>query len=155
MRQATRHQPGREIGAAAPKVVLDTNVVLDWLVFRDARTAGLAVALASGRLPWLACPRMREEVHRVLGYPALERWRVDPARVLASFDHHATPCGEPPRLAQPALICSDHDDQVFLDLAVAHQARWLLTHDRALLKLARAARRHGVEITRPTDWVAP
>ena len=35
--------------------VLDTNVVLDWLVFRNPRTAPVARALESGAMRWLSC----------------------------------------------------------------------------------------------------
>jgi predicted nucleic acid-binding protein len=38
---------------------------------------------------------------------------------------------------------------VFIDLALAHRARWLLTRDKALLSLARPARVLGVEILKP------
>jgi putative PIN family toxin of toxin-antitoxin system len=136
-------------------VVLDTNVVLDWLVFRDPRATRLVAALECGLLCWLGCARMRDELRLTLAYPALARWQPDPVRVLAAYDRHATVCPEPPRLASRALTCRDPDDQVFLDLAVAGNARWLVTHDRALLSLSRAARLHGVVLTRPADWLPP
>jgi predicted nucleic acid-binding protein len=52
----------------------------------------------------------------------------------------------------PGLRCSDPDDQVFIDLAAEAGARWLLTHDRALLRLARRARALGVQIAQPQSW---
>jgi predicted nucleic acid-binding protein len=50
---------------------------------------------------------------------------------------------------EPRLRCRDADDQVFIDLALVHRARWLLTRDKALLALARRARPLGTEILRP------
>lgn len=50
------------------------------------------------------------------------------------------------------LRCSDADDQIFVDLALAQGARWLITHDRALLKLARRAGGRGLAIVTPTCW---
>ena len=52
------------------------------------------------------------------------------------------------------LQCRDPDDQMFIDLALAQRARWLLTRDRALLALARPAAAYGLEIAAPRRIVA-
>ncbi|MCW5609119.1 MAG: PIN domain-containing protein [Rubrivivax sp.] len=135
-----------------PLAVLDTNTVLDWLLFRDPGAQALAEALASGALDWVACPAMRTELAQVLSRPALARWRPDAGQLLAAFDRHALLHADPPRLPAPALQPSDPDDQVFVDLALACGARWLLSKDRALLKLAGRARLRGLAILRPADW---
>jgi len=43
---------------------------------------------------------------------------------------------------------------MFIDLAIASRARWLVTRDRAVLKLAKRMRASGVEVLAPPDWVA-
>lgn len=131
-------------------MVLDTNVVLDWLVFNDPGVSTLAAAVEAGRLRWLACPRMRDELARTLAYPALAAWSPDSERTLASFDRWVQPCATPP--AAPGLVCRDADDQVFVDLALAGRAQWLITRDRALLDLAKAAARRGLVIVKPAGW---
>lgn len=136
---------------APATAVLDTNVLLDWLVFRDPGVATLAAALQGRQLRWLACGRMRQELERLLVHRRLTRWAPEPGAALAAFDTLAELQPEPPPAA-PGLHCSDADDQVFVDLAFAHGARWLLTHDRALLKLARRAARHGLVIAPPLRW---
>jgi putative PIN family toxin of toxin-antitoxin system len=138
--------------APPPAAVLDTNVVLDWLVFDDARVAALAAAVESGGLRWLAAPPMRTELAHMLGHASLARWSPNAERVLTTFDRHALACEPPP---PSRLVCSDADDQVFIDLAVAQRAAWLITHDRALLKLARRARLRGVSVVTPYGWRAP
>ncbi|MBU6259889.1 MAG: PIN domain-containing protein [Burkholderiales bacterium] len=137
-------------GAAA--LVLDTNSVLDWLVFRDPSMRAAADAVESGRLRWIACPRMRDELARALTYASLSRWKPDSEHVLSKFDQHAEQRTTPPTL--PGLRCHDADDQVFIDLAVAAGARWLITRDQALLKLARRAAPLGVIVLRPADFAA-
>jgi putative PIN family toxin of toxin-antitoxin system len=132
------------------RVVLDTNVLLDWLVFAEPKVAGIASGVTSGQVRWLACPSMRVEFERTLGYGKLARWQPDRELALAAFDRHAELVAQPATL--PYLRCTDPDDQVFLDLAVATDAGLLLTHDRALLRLARGAARLGVKILRPRDW---
>ena len=139
--------------AVPPRIGLDTNVVLDWLVFRNPAVLPLVAAVEQGRVQWIACASMRSELARALGYDNLARWTPDRKQALATFDAHALVLPEPANL--PALRCSDPDDQVFLDLAAGAGARWLLTHDRALLRLARRARGLGLRIVQPRLWAVP
>lgn len=142
------------IGASVglrPSVVLDTNAVLDWLVFADPCMATWAGLIEAGQLRWLGCSAMREELARTLGYAALANRRPDPDHVLARFDRWVVMCSAPPRVGQPALWCSDPDDQVFIDLAMAHKTMWLVSHDRALLRLARRCRVEGLRIVKPSE----
>ena len=140
---------------AAPAVVLDTNAVLDWLLFHDPGMGALQTAIGAGAVRWLASPRMREELLRTLHYPALAKWQPDRARALAVFDRWAATCPEPAPTRIGPFVCRDPDDQVFIDLALAQSARWLVTHDRALHQLARRAALAEVRILRPKEWSGP
>lgn len=135
-------------------VVLDTNAVLDWLVFRDPGMRIWAQAIEQARLQWLACASMRDELQRTLANAQLARWQPYPAQVLATFDRWSWACGLPAGTLLPGLRCTDPDDQVFLDLALAEGACWLVTHDRALLRMAGAARRRGLLVLRPDAGAA-
>jgi predicted nucleic acid-binding protein len=142
-----------KLPASAPapaRIVLDTNVVLDWMVFADPRSDLLVRWLLAGRLQWSATAAMRAELADVLPRPTLRRWQPDVDRVLADFDRLAVLEAAAP--AAPELPCKDPDDQMFIDLAVAVRARWLFSCDRAVLDLAGRARRWGVEIIRPAEW---
>jgi putative PIN family toxin of toxin-antitoxin system len=116
-------------------LVLDTNVVLDLLVFRHAAARPLSEGLREGRLHWLATAPMREELARVLAYPKLAArvafHRDDAQEVLRDFDAHA-------RLVDVAdkapVTCGDPDDQKFIDLAVAHRCL-LLSKDFEVLRM--------------------
>ena len=129
-------------------VVLDTNVVLDWLLFDDPRIADLAGRIKRAELRWVACPAIRREFAHMLGHASLARWPADREQALAVFDLHATLLPDPPPAGARGLRCADVDDQVFLDLALAHEAQ-LFTRDRALLKLARRSRLRGLSISTP------
>jgi predicted nucleic acid-binding protein len=132
-----------------PAAVLDTNAALDWLLFDDPACTALGDAIVSGRLRWLACPRMRDELADVLARGlAAQRGRAADG-VLAAFDRHAHLTDPPP--AAP-WRCSDPDDQVFIDLACASGARWLISRDRALLRLARRAEALGLRVVPPARW---
>lgn len=134
------------------RLVLDTNVVFDCWIFRDPRCAGLAAALDSGRAVWLASAAMRDELVHTLARGQLHpRWAVEGA--VAAWDRLARLQPEPP---PTRLLCSDFDDQKFVDLAVrVGTGCWLLTRDRALLKLRRRAAAHGVTVALPEHWPAP
>jgi putative PIN family toxin of toxin-antitoxin system len=134
-----------------PSVVLDTNVCLDWLLFGNAGVAALVDAIASGHLRWLATAAMRDELAHMLGHSRLAHWPNPREQALASFDTYAELCP----VATPCLLrCTDPDDQMFIDLAVAESVDWLLTRDRALLKLARRARPSGLSVLTPAAWCA-
>jgi uncharacterized protein len=134
-----------------PGLVLDTNAVLDWLVFGDPGMTEVAAAIRSRDVRWLVCSRMRDELMRALAYPSLAKWRPDAGKVLALFDQH-TYLSAQPVTAPTTPRCTDSDDQVFIDLALATRAAWLVTHDRALLKLTKRAQTLGLAIVRPAAW---
>lgn len=118
-------------------VVLDTNVVLDLLLFADPSTEALRLALEAGRCNWLSTGAMREELVRVLAYPALAAPMAArglfAAGMLSRYDRMSMLL---PAAPAAAVRCSDRDDQGFIDLAVAHRAT-LLSKDKAVLRLRR------------------
>lgn len=136
-------------------IVLDTNVVLDWLVFANPAVLPLAQAIESGRFRWLANAAMRAELAHVVNYPAFTVWRLDQSRLWATWDRLAHLPAAVPALTGEALRlrCTDPDDQKFVDLALA-SSQWLISRDRAVLKLARRATRLGVKVVTPEQWSA-
>ena len=136
--------------SSRPAIVIDTQVVMVWLVFNDARVQALAAALTAGRLRWLVAPAMRDEIRHVLGRGVAARYSPDLALIEAQFDAHSEviDAAEP----SPRLVCRDPDDQKFIDLALARGARWLVSRDKALLTLAKRARLRGLAILKPELW---
>jgi predicted nucleic acid-binding protein len=132
------------------QLVLDTNIVLDVLVFGDPASAPVAAGLRTGGLHWLATAEMREELLRVLAYPKLaprvQHHRGDATAVLADFDRHARLVEAPPKAG---LTCGDPDDQKFIDLAVAHRCT-LLSKDYEVLRMKK--RLAQLQVTASTTW---
>lgn len=126
--------------------VVDTNIVLDLWVFDDARVQALRDALTRPGARWLATRAMRDELARVLTYPRLVRRQPlapEAAQtVLDAYDAAVTWCEPAPRAR---FVCTDADDQRFVDLAVAHQAM-LISKDRAVLRLSRRLATVGVQV---------
>lgn len=119
------------------RLVLDTNIVLDLFVFRDAAVRELHDAIMGGSVEWLATAAMREELACVLAYDNIAARaaaaQLCAAQVLGAFDLHATLVECP---ARSAITCRDADDQKFVDLAAAHGAT-LLSKDAQVLALRR------------------
>jgi putative PIN family toxin of toxin-antitoxin system len=137
----------------AGRVVLDTNTVLDWLLFGEPLAVAVGTAIAEGQLRWLATPRIVAELRSVLVRPLAARWESTREHVLTiDVAPLITMCAEPAPAAADHLICRDRNDQVFIDLALAHSPTTLLTRDRALLALRRRAAARGVVITTASAW---
>lgn len=142
-----------------PLWVLDTNVVLDWLLFGDAAMQAPGELLLAGKACWIATAAMRDEALEVATRPVFRKRGSAPDlrhRVAAGFARHAQLQTDAPRMDAIAqgLRCSDADDQMFIDLALHHAAQMLLTRDQALLALASAASARGLRILRPKDFAA-
>lgn len=134
------------------RLVLDTNIVLDWLYFADPRCAALAQAVESGEARWLACAAMRDELAHVLARGVRIQRPGDSAAVWAGWQRWCEvvePVGHP---VPPSLRCTDPDDQKFIDFALHTGAAVLLSRDRAVLKLARRAALHGLRIETAASW---
>ncbi|NML13729.1 PIN domain-containing protein [Azohydromonas caseinilytica] len=139
--------------AAAPGVVLDSNAVLDWLLFGDATMHRLGKAIADGQCRWIVTPALRGELEHVLARGLRSRPQADAAPLWRAWERLACSVEHPAETAPPpGLRCSDGDDQKFLDVALARRARWLVSRDRALLKLRRKARERGLLILPPAQW---
>jgi putative PIN family toxin of toxin-antitoxin system len=137
-----------------PVVVLDTNVVLDWLLFSEPSCRALALQLETGQFAWHTSAPMRVELLSVLLRPQFLAWKPNCEYILSAFDRWAIVAPiDFPAPGPSAPRCRDAHDQKFIDLAYARSARWLFSRDRALLDLAKPARARGLEILTPAHWL--
>ena len=142
---------------AVDRVVIDTNVLLALGIFTDPVVAPLRTALARGALQAVRSAATDAEWREVLARPGL--FAVPPERQAALIADWEATALLVPVTATVHLRCRDPLDQKFLELAVAAQARWLVTRDKALLKLRRKARTLGLDIVTPelfaAGWLPP
>lgn len=138
------------------RIVIDTNVCLDLFVFRDPRWATLLAALKDGSAKAVTRHDCRTEWMIVLGYAHLPLDDASRPRAQAEFDElieTLPPESLPPRADIPLPLCKDPDDQKFLELSRDAGALFLITKDKALLKLARRIARAGLfSIIPPDKW---
>lgn len=155
---ATQHEGVEKPAAPASlRLVLDTNAVLDWLLFRDKGFGPISAVIESGAARVFASEACLEELRRVLRYPEFGLEESRQAELLQRYRQCVCVVDvvENPMPADDAdsstLIprCKDPDDQKFLELA-ARQAAVLVTRDKLLLQLSRRAEKGGrFRILRP------
>jgi putative PIN family toxin of toxin-antitoxin system len=124
----------------ALRLVLDTNVWLDWLVFDDPSILPLKAAVDAGGAEIFMASACKEELTRVLAFP-LRRATLDAgvqAECLEECRRIVRWLNASTRIDAARLpVCRDPDDQKFLELANDCSADFLVTRDRALLVLER------------------
>ena len=134
-------------------LVLDTNVVLDWLVFRHPSLIDVSDALKANRISVLSHDAMRDELRRVLNYPALKLDACRQQEIYLCYQSLSRDAVMPDGFSAQNLQlpenfpnCRDPDDQLFLAVALHAHADALVTRDRQLLALRKKARKFGVAI---------
>lgn len=129
------------------RIVLDTNILLDILVFEDASIIGLKEDIQSGLLIAWTRDEILEEFREVIARatfalePDHQERLVQQARELHQIDNTSI-------LTPAPFRCSDPDDQVFLDLALKLTPCLLISKDKEVLKLNSQARQYGVLISK-------
>lgn len=136
---------------AVKKLVLDTNIWLDWLVFEDTGIAHIRQLQEAGHVQILmdeACDAEFAEVitrkfqKKTLDARAQAEALAHCRRLSTRVQMDLSP---PERGRLPR--CKDPDDQKFLELAFAAGANVLITKDRALLDLYRRKAPPGRTLT--------
>ena len=122
------------------RLVLDTNIWLDVLVFRDPGIAAICEAHAASRVEILADADGEAELIGALAYD-FGKHTLDAARQaarVAEFRQMSVHAKSKTHGGTATLpLCRDPDDQKFLETALAVHADILITKDKALLELDR------------------
>jgi len=117
------------------RLVLDTNVWLDWLVFADPRIQALQAMVAFREAEIVINADCEAELLRVLGYP-LQKWTLDAGQQISCIERcRAVVCKVETPCTSTLPLCADRDDQKFLELSAGACAHYLLSRDQALLAL--------------------
>ena len=144
------------------RLVLDTNVWLDWLVFADPDIAAIREGVAARRIEIVIDAPCEAELVRVLEYRFGRRTLDDSMKLSCLVECHRlarrteAALSELRRMQLPR--CRDPDDQKFVELALAANADHLITRDRALLEMSHrcdpSRRAPALAITTPKQFPA-
>jgi putative PIN family toxin of toxin-antitoxin system len=133
----------------APRIVLDTNVVLSALVFAHGRLAAVRNGWHKGVCIPLVSRATAAELVRALAYPKFKLTSEEQRELLADYLPYCTTVRMPAKPPKTPA-CRDPADVPFLQLALAGKAEHLVTGDRDLLALAN---RFSCAIMKPEAWL--
>ena len=139
---------------------LDTNIVLDWLVFHAPYTEQLQDAVIRQRVTIVTHEPAIDELRRVVTYPQCKLAEEAQREVLARYERLSHKVDMPAEFTRENLLlpagfprCRDGDDQHFLALAYHASADGLVSKDKLLLKLRKKAARFGVALLTPQEFI--
>jgi len=143
------------------RLVLDTNIVLDWLLFNDTSLDPLRRQPADQRAIILTHEFAITELERVLTYPIFKLTADRQQTLLQRYRDQTQFVAMPEGFSARQLLlpegfphCRDADDQPFLALCLHARADALVTKDKALLKLRKRARKYGVTLLDPPAFAS-
>jgi len=135
-----------------PRLVLDTNVILDLLVFKDPSTEPIRLLLDAKQVDAVRTPASMAELIDVIGRPTFKLNREDQATIVRAWETSSRLLED--MAIEPApFTCRDPDDQVFIDMAYSIRPAFLLSKDLRVLELRAIAKPHGVEISNQYDCI--
>lgn len=117
------------------RAVFDTNVVLSALLFTDGQLAWLRTAWEKKLLTPIISKQTTEELLRVLGYPKFKLSKEERNDLLAEFLPFAETFVLDTNQNDDVPLCSDKNDQMFLNLAYQSNIQFLVSGDKDLLEL--------------------
>jgi len=129
-----------------PRLVLDTNVILDLLVFKDPSTEPVQVVLDAKLVEAVRTEASMLELMDVIQRPNFKLSKEQQQIILKQWESSSRLLDNSAIESAP-FTCRDPDDQVFIDMAFSIRPALVLSKDLRVLELGAIAQRHGVEIT--------
>jgi putative PIN family toxin of toxin-antitoxin system len=135
-----------------PRLVLDTNVILDLLVFKDPSAKPIRLLLDAKLVDAVRTEESMLELIDVIQRPAFKLSREEQEVILQAWESSSRLL-ENTTIKPAPFTCRDQDDQVFLDMAYSIRPALLLSKDLRVLELHAIAKHHGVEISQDYERV--
>ena len=133
-----------------PRLVLDTNVILDLLVFKDPSTKPIRLLLDAKLVDAVRSEASMLELIDVIQRPSFKLSEEQQQAILKSWESSSRLL-ENTTIKPAPFTCRDQDDQVFLDMAYSLRPALLLSKDLCVLELRAIAKHHGVVISNQYD----
>lgn len=140
-----------DFGDDAPRIVIDTNVLLDILHWKDPGVEALTRLVDEGRLLPVRDEATLLELAEVMDRTNFAIGFENVTNALQTWTRKSLPAAVPEQDNAPKVICRDPLDQKFLDLALACGAAILVTKDKLVLKTRRKMALRGCAVVRPED----
>jgi len=125
-----------------PRVVLDTNILLDLFYFKDKSVTYLFECLKTEQVQGFTCELIWEELEEVLARKPFNQTAVE-INFRSNYQHLLA--WQAPQRNNSGIKCSDPDDQIFVELAVELAPCYLITKDKDLLVLQKKLQKFQVQ----------
>jgi putative PIN family toxin of toxin-antitoxin system len=126
-----------------PRVVLDTNILLDLFYFKDKSVVYLLECLKTEQVQGFTCELIWEELVEVLARKPFNQTIEEINLIWSNYQHLLT--WQAPQKNNSGIKCSDPDDQIFVELAVELAPCYLITKDKDLLVLQKKLQKFQVQ----------
>jgi putative PIN family toxin of toxin-antitoxin system len=131
--------------------VFDTNILLDFYVFKDPGSLPLFEAVIDRRIETFATDATLYELNDVIRRP---QFRLTDERAAEILSQWKSLCRLLPSPEPSSLLCRDPDDQKFIDLALSAHSAFLISKDKLVLRCRkRAAKIYGLNILPPQEFL--
>ena len=134
------------------RLVLDTNVILDLLVFKDPSAEPIRLLLDANQVDAVRTLASMAELIDVIGRPTFKLSQENQEAIVQAWESRSRLL-ENTAIEPAPFTCRDRDDQVFIDMAFSIRPALLLSKDLRVLELQAIARRHGVDINQDYERV--
>lgn len=120
-----------------PRVIFDCNVLLQAIMNRQGPAAECLNIAATGDLLLFTCSEIITELRDVLSRPSITKLIIDHSpdsieAFIAEVLKVSTFVDDPPDLF---ALSRDHDDEIYLNLAIETEADFIVTWDKDMLDL--------------------
>lgn len=132
-------------------VIFDTNLLLDFFVFKDLKTCVLWEAAKERKFKTATCEGALSELEDVLKRP---QFKISPERLEAIKEEFLSVAEILPITTEAKARCKDPLDQKFIDLTVSCSPALLISKDKLVLRCARHLRALGSNILPPEKAIA-
>lgn len=134
------------------RVVVDTNVWLNYLFFNNSTTSQTVRLLFSQEYAVIASDQTLEEARNVLSRDRFDR--ILPLELRLAFYFEIGELSKIITSTSTITICRDSKDNMFLEVALDGKADYLITRDKDLLELAGNTDPHwNFQIVTPRDFL--
>lgn len=132
-------------------VIFDTNLLLDFFVFRDPKTFVLWEAAKDKKFKTVTCESALSELEDVLKRP---QFKISTDQLQAIKEEFLSVAEVLPITTEARAKCRDPLDQKFIDLTLSCSPALLISKDKLVLRCARHLRPHGSNILAPDRAIA-
>ena len=134
-------------------VILDTNILLDLIVFKDISVEKLHVLFEKNKIYFLFSIETVNEFKRVINYKKFKFSETQKNKFIEELNYLI---GNTDvfdlNISELPVIIRDPDDHKFIELAYQTKTKYLLTKDNDLLKIKKKLIDYGIMALKPEKF---